>query len=130
MLDTGVLVAVARERLDPAEILAEDDVAIPAIVIAEFLVGVELDSDPARQAAQRAFLDEVLAVVPVEDYTQRVARHHADLLAYTRRTGRPRGPHDIIVAATARASDRLLVTTDVRAGFAELPEVRVRLLSS
>ena len=62
MLDTGVLVAVARGRLDLSAIATDDDVALPALAIAEFLVGVELDTDPARRAGQQAFLDDVLAV--------------------------------------------------------------------
>lgn len=129
MLDTGVLVAVARGRLDLGAIAADDDVALPALAIAEFLVGVELDADPARRAGQQAFLDEVLSVVPVADYTPQVATHHAALLAHTRRTGRPRGPHDLIIAATARAGGRTLLTTDGRADFDNLPEVTVRLLT-
>jgi tRNA(fMet)-specific endonuclease VapC len=130
MLDTGVLVAVARGRLDLGSMAADDDVALPALAIAEFLAGVELDTDPARRAGQQAFLDDVLSVVPVADYTPHVAVHHATLLAHTRRTGRPRGAHDLIIAATARATERVLVTTDSKAGFDDLPEVAVRLVHS
>lgn len=128
ILDTGVLVAGVRGRLDVAAVTDEDDVALPAVVLAEYLTGVALDTDPARQAAHRAFLDELLAVMPVEDYTPTVAEHHTALLAHVRRGGRPRGAHDLIIAATARATGRLLVTTDSQAGFTELPDVQVRVL--
>ncbi len=37
-----------------------------------------------------------------------------------------RGPRDLMIAATARATGRVLVTTDTKAGFGELPEVAVR----
>jgi tRNA(fMet)-specific endonuclease VapC len=50
---------------------------------------------------------------------------HATLLAHVRRSGRPRGAHDLIIAATAAARDRLVVSTDTTA-FADLPGVRVR----
>lgn len=89
ILDTGVLVAGVRGRLDVAAVTDEDDVALPAVVLAEYLTGVVLDADPARQAAQRAFLAELLTVMPVEDYTPTVAEHHAALLAHVRRAGRP-----------------------------------------
>ena len=128
ILDTGVLVAAVRGKLDLSVIAEEDDVALPAVVLAEYLTGVELDRDPARRAAQQAFLDELLAVTPVADYTPDVAAHHATLLAHVHRAGRPRGAHDLIIAATARATDRILVSTDAQAGFTELPEVAVRLL--
>lgn len=130
ILDTGVLVAGARSRLDLAAIADEDDVALPAVVLAEYLTGVLLDGDPARRAAQRAFLEELLAVTPVVDYTADVAEHHAALLAHVRRVGRPRGAHDLIIAATARATDRVLVSTDAQAGFLDLPDVRTKLVTA
>jgi len=42
--------------------------------------------------------------VPVVDYTLEVAVQHAALLAHVRRVGRPVGAHDLIIAATARAT--------------------------
>ena len=68
-------------------------------------------------------------MLPVVDYTHAVAVHHAALLAHVRRDGRPSGAHDLIIAATARATGRLLVTTDGRAGFADLPDVEARVLA-
>lgn len=130
ILDTGVLVAVVRGRLNATAYADEDDVALPAVALAEYLTGVELDANPARKAAQRAFLDELLTVTPVIDYNPAVAAHHATLLAHVHRAGRPRGAHDLIIAATARATERLLVTTDAQAGFADLPDVRVRLVQT
>jgi tRNA(fMet)-specific endonuclease VapC len=127
ILDTGVLVAAARGRVDLAALGDTDDVAIAAVVVAEYLAGTLLDGDPARAAAQRAFLDDVLAVVPVHPYDQHVATHHA-ALAHARSSGHPRGAHDLIIAATARATERVVVTTDERARFGELPEVTARLL--
>lgn len=73
ILDTGVLVAGARGILDPAQLPDVDDVALPAVVVAEYLAGVLLDDDAGRRAAQRAFLEDVLAVTPVEDYDSTVA---------------------------------------------------------
>jgi tRNA(fMet)-specific endonuclease VapC len=127
--DPRYLVAAVRGHLDLAAFAEEDDVALPAVALAEYLTGVELDTDPARRAAQHAFLEELLAVTPVADYTPEVAVQHAALLAHVRRAGRPRGAHDLIIAATARATDRVLVTTDAKAGFIDLPEVKVRLLA-
>ncbi len=128
ILDTGVLVAAVRGRLDLGTLAEQDDIALPAVALAEYLTGVELDPDPGRRAAQHAFLEDLLAVTPVADYTTGVAVHHAALLAHARREGRPRGAHDLIIAATARATDRILVSTDDQAGFADLPEVHSRLL--
>lgn len=130
ILDSGVLVAGVRGRLDLAELTDEDDVALPAIVLAEYLTGILLDKDEGRRAVQKAFLNDVLAVAPVEDYTPSVAEHHAVLLAHVKRTGTPRGAHDLIIAATARATGRVLVTTDHNANFGGLPDVEARVVTA
>lgn len=102
----------------------DDDVAIAAVSVAELAVGVELASDEHRRRRQ-AFVDAVLGAVSVEGYDIEVARAHGALLAHARRSGRPRGAHDLIIAATAQARRREVLTAD-RDGFAELPEVEVR----
>jgi tRNA(fMet)-specific endonuclease VapC len=57
------------------------------------------------------------------------ARHHAVLLAHARRSGRPRGAHDLQIAATARATGRTLLATH-RIAFDDLPDVRHRIAVS
>lgn len=128
ILDTAVLIDGARGHVDMALLADDDDVAIPAVVIAEYLAGNRLDPNPGRAAAQRAFLDDVLNVVPVHVYDRAVADHHASLLAHVQRSGSKRGVHDLIIAATARATGRVVVTTDERARFSDLPDVKARLL--
>jgi tRNA(fMet)-specific endonuclease VapC len=102
----------------------EDDVAIAAVTAAELLVGVEL-ADAQHHHARSAFVEEVLAGVPIEDYDLEVARVHAGLLAHGLRRGAPRGAHDLIIAATAAARRREVVTVDP-AGFGGLPDVAIR----
>jgi tRNA(fMet)-specific endonuclease VapC len=114
-----------RVRLDDL-IGDEDDVAIAAITVAELLVGVEL-ADAANRARRAALVDSLVASVPVEDYDLDVARSHAQLLAHTHRSERVRGAHDLVIAATALARGRIVVTAD-RAGFTDLPGVGVRLV--
>jgi tRNA(fMet)-specific endonuclease VapC len=128
ILDTGVLIDAVRDRVDLAALAGDDDVAIPAVAVAEYLLGPELDHDQRRAATQRAFLASVLAFLPVEPYDRTVAEHHAALMAFARRQASPRGRRDLIIAATARATSRILLTTDAGARFDELPGVAVRLL--
>jgi tRNA(fMet)-specific endonuclease VapC len=129
ILDTGVLIAGARGTFDIADLPEQDDMAVPAIVVAEYLVGISLDENVGRRATQRAFLDEVLALSPVEEYDAIVAEHHAELIAHVRRLGRSRGAHDLIIAATAKATGRVLLTTDKCARFDELPGVQTRVVT-
>jgi tRNA(fMet)-specific endonuclease VapC len=126
-LDTCALIDGYRRRLNLDAITSTDNVAIPAVVVAEYLQGVLLTPDADRAERQRAFLEEALLVAPTLDYDRRVAGAHSELLAHVRRIGSPRGAHDLIIAATARATDRIVLTTDSRARFDELPGVEVRL---
>ena len=125
ILDTAALIAL--ERADPASgdaIDDEADVAIAAVSAAELLVGVEL-ADDAHRDRRRDFVEGVLERVQMLPFDLTVARHHAHLLAHVRRVGRPRGAHDLQIAATASATDRVVITTDQTA-FMDLPHVLSR----
>jgi tRNA(fMet)-specific endonuclease VapC len=125
ILDTGALIAL--ERSD-ASLDDDDDVAIAAVTAAELLVGVEL-ADERHRAGREAFVAGVLDRVQIVVFDLEVSRHHAQLLAHARRQGRPRGAHDLQIAATARASDRTVITTD-RTAFTDLPSVTARIYGS
>jgi tRNA(fMet)-specific endonuclease VapC len=127
ILDTTILVAGERGQVRLDDLIGdEDDVVIATITVAELLVGVEL-ADEADRPRRQALVDSVVAAVPVEDYDLEVARSHAQLLAHARRSGRHRGAHDLVIAATALARNRIVVTAD-RGGFSDLPGVSVRLV--
>jgi len=102
----------------------EDDVAIAAVTIAELLVGVEL-ADRRRRPPRERYVAAVIETISIESDDLDVARVHARLLGGVRRSGRPRGAHDLIIAATAVARGRVVVSADV-AAFEDLPGVSVR----
>ncbi|HLF61445.1 MAG TPA: PIN domain-containing protein [Acidimicrobiia bacterium] len=124
LLDTTFLIDAERAEIDLDDMIHEDDdVAIAAITVAELVVGVELASREAK-ADRQAFVDEVLASIPIISYDRDIAFEHAQLLIEVRQTGRPRGAHDLLIAATARATRRSVLTADESA-FADLPGVTV-----
>ncbi|MCX4670207.1 PIN domain-containing protein [Streptomyces sp. NBC_01381] len=124
ILDTGLLIRSERDGGALAGLLnGDDDITIAAITLAELQLGVEL-ADDARRTRRQEFVDGVRALIPIEDYTADVARVHARLLAHVRREGKPRGAHDLIIAATAATTARELLTTDGKAAFDDLPGVR------
>jgi len=123
ILDTGVIIRAERGSTGLANLLdADDDITVAAITLAELQLGVEL-ADEARRAGRQEFVDGIRALIPVEDYTADVARVHARLLAHVRKSGKPRGAHDLIIAATAATTARILLTTDDKAAFDDLPGV-------
>ena len=107
---------VNKFHLDDVIADDDDDVAIAAITVAEVQVGVELSTGKTRRR-RLELLDEVVASIPILDYDLAVARAHAQLLVIVRRQGRPRGAHDLIIAATTLSSGRSLVTADEKAFF-------------
>lgn len=126
LLDTTFLIDAERTgTVVDAAIDAADDVAIAAITLAELRVGALL-AHGRRQQSRTAFVDEITEAIPLLGYDAVVAEAHAGLLVEVRVQGRPRGAHDMIIAATAKVAERTVVTADARA-FADLPGVEVRL---
>lgn len=123
LLDTTFLIDAERgaTQLD-GMIDDDDDVAIAAITLAELTVGVELAA--ARQRPRRqSYVDEIAASIPILPYDETVALRHANLLVAVGRAGQPRRAHDLIIAATASAAGRTVVSADRRA-FDGLPGVK------
>ncbi len=125
LIDTSALSALEAGADQAAGLLPDDDasIAIAAMTLAELELGVALASG-RRRARRRAFAEWVRDEVAVVPYDASTATHHAALLAHCRSTGSTRGAHDLIIAATARATGRAVVTLD-RRGFEGLPRVRL-----
>ncbi|MCP3878358.1 MAG: type II toxin-antitoxin system VapC family toxin [Sulfitobacter sp.] len=123
LLDTAFLIDAERSDAELDELIDDDDdVAIAAVTVAELLVGVKLAN--SRHRTRRAeYVEAIRSTVSVLDYDTRVAEEHAELLVAVQKAGTPRGAHDLIIAATARASGRTVVTADLSA-FQNLPGVQ------
>jgi predicted nucleic acid-binding protein len=122
ILDTNVLIAYERGKIDRAA-LDDDELAVAAVSIAEYRVGIELADTASRAADRSRALAAITSVVDVLQYTEATAAHHARLIAHVRRTGTPRGAHDLIIAAHAAESGRIVMSLDAKARFGDLPGV-------
>ncbi|HEU5129668.1 MAG TPA: PIN domain-containing protein [Glycomyces sp.] len=125
ILDTGVLIAFERGKLAPeAVVRPDDDAAIATVTLTELKVGVKL-APPSKRERREAAVERALRLYALEHYTVATTEHHADLQVHCRGAGAPRGEVDLIIAATAAATNRTLVTLDRRADFGSLPGVNV-----
>lgn len=122
ILDTNVLIAYERGTIDRSA-LDDDELAVASISIAGYRTGIELADTPERAAERARALATITSVIDVLDYTPATAAHHARLLAHVRTSGRPRGAHDLIVAAHAAETGRLVLTRDAQARFGDLPGI-------
>ena len=129
ILDTGVLIAIERGKLDVETVLGTDDAAIATITAMELLVAGER-ADEAHEQARAVHVEALLSSLPVEAYNLGVARVHARLVVEAMSKGRPRSAYDMMIAATAAATNRILITTDASAGFDQLTGVRAEVLAA
>jgi tRNA(fMet)-specific endonuclease VapC len=125
LFDTTFLIDAERTGDELDEVIDnDDDIATAAVTIAELRVGALL-ATRRRKAARSAYVEDIIATVPVLGYDLDVAEAHAELLVEVRSQGKPRGAHDLIIAATARAFGRTIISAD-RTAFRDLPGVDTR----
>jgi predicted nucleic acid-binding protein len=122
ILDTNVLIAYERGTIDRAS-LDDDELAVAAVSIAEYRVGIELADTTTRAADRARALAATVSTIDVLTYTEATAAHHAQLIAHVRRNGTPRGAHDLIIAAHASETGRIVLSRDAAARFGDLPGV-------
>ena len=122
ILDTNFLIAYERGTVDRAAI-DNDELAVAAVSIAEYRLGIELADTPKRAADRSRALVAIISVIDILDYSETTAAHHARLLAHVSRAGTPRGAHDLIIAAHAAETGRTVLSHDAKARFGDLPGV-------
>lgn len=123
VLDTTVLIAAERGRLDLGALLAtagDEPVVLPAVVASELLHGVERAQPPEVKEQRHLFVEWVLATVPLAPFGLEEARDHARLWAHLAAKGQLIGPHDLLIAATALAAGFRLATLN-RKEFRRVP---------
>ncbi|MGH3136577.1 MAG: PIN domain-containing protein [Gaiellaceae bacterium] len=104
VIDSSALIAF--ERVDASwdrmfEERGDEVVALPAIVLAEILVGVRLVGPGRLAERMRSSIDALLARVPLVHFDRDIAERWADLFAELSRSGELIPANDVQVAATA-----------------------------
>lgn len=128
VVDTSALIAFERADSTFERLLEEhgdEVIALPAIVLAEFLVGVHLLGGGPTADRKRSGIDQLLARVPLVEFGWENAERWADLVAELRGHGELIQANDVQVAATALhwgsvswSASRAKRTFDVSLAFA------------
>jgi tRNA(fMet)-specific endonuclease VapC len=127
LIDSSILIAAERGALDLdkfAARFAAEDVAISTVTAAELLHGVHRAGTAAQRHRRQAFVEGLLAQLPVIAFDLTVARVHASLWADLARRGATVGERDLMIGATAVARDYAIATRDARS-FAKIPGLKV-----
>lgn len=132
VIDTSAFVAIEREGLRWEESLpeiADEAVALAAIVYAELMAGVELANSPERAAARRSKIDALVARVPVVPFGMTMAERWAAIFAVLHRSGSLIPANDLAVAATAlELGFGVLIGPENEAHFRRVPDLRIERL--
>lgn len=123
LIDSSVLIAGERGQLDLEALMArhaEEDFAISAVTASELLHGVHRARTPAQRSQREAFVEGLLAQLPVIPFDLVTARIHARLAAELAAKKVLIGLHDLIIAATAMAKGYDVATRDERS-FPKIP---------
>lgn len=128
ILDSSVLIAAERGQFRLTallELLGDMPVAIAAITASELLHGVHRASSRGVRMRRAAFVEALLAELPVLPFGLGAARMHAELWAELARNGTMIGAHDLLIAATAIAGGDALVTLNQRE-YARVPGLQLQ----
>ncbi len=126
IVDSDVLIRYERTGRSNlfAQHAAHGTAQISAITVSELLVGVHLADTEERRARRMVFVEGLLNMLPVLDFTTDIARVHAEVYASLRQRGALIGAHDLIIAATALQNGFALLTSNYRE-FSRVPGLEV-----
>lgn len=127
LIDSSVLIASERRKLDLGDALGthtEEPVGIASITASELLHGVHRAATIAQRQRREAFVERLLAVLPVFPFDLGTARIHAALWAGLASKGASVGSHDLLIGATAIALGYRVATRD-RRSFGKIPGLDV-----
>jgi tRNA(fMet)-specific endonuclease VapC len=97
------------------------DIALCSVVKAELLFGAQRSARVDTNLQRLKLFFAPLACFPFDD---RCAEHYAMIRADLAAQGQPIGPNDLMIAATARANDAVLVTNNT-AEFSRVAGLRL-----
>ena len=130
LIDSSILIAGAREALDLDAAMSahwEEPVGIAAITASELLHGLQRAATTSQRQRREAFVERLLAVLPVLPFDLVTARVHASLWARLAAKGTNVGSHDLLIGATAIAAGYRVATRD-RRSFGRIPDLEVVVL--
>jgi predicted nucleic acid-binding protein len=127
VLDTSVIIALEKGHLTWEAITSDyEDSSVPAIAVAEYLVGLHRTRNPRLREVITLTLETIESMSTLLDFGNREAKAFAILKAEAISSGIGRSDFDLAMAAHAVVEDAILVTRDKNARLSELTGVVTR----
>jgi tRNA(fMet)-specific endonuclease VapC len=131
ILDSSVCIRGERRKITPPDLLRQihaitgsDRIGLSAIGVTEMVHGIYRADSPARSLYRRTYLDDLLSVLPVYDYTLDTARLAGQIDGEQQAIGNTIPLVDLMIAATALIEGFSIVTVNLR-HFRMIPGLHV-----
>lgn len=128
MLDTNTLIYLINRKPGYERVArrmsgrSPGELRMSAITLAELRFGIARSERPREN---EALLEELLGLVPADDFPADAAHDFGEIRAALSRRGQTIGPYDLLIAAHARHAGATLVTDDERE-FRRVPGLAVQ----
>ena len=131
VLDASVLIVAEREKRPISQLLSsleanysETQFVLSSITVMELEHGWYRANTPETALKRRRYIDEVLAIVPVEPFTREMGVLAAKIDAETKKAGLVIATADLLIGVTALYYGYAIGTRNVR-HFQMIPGLRV-----
>jgi tRNA(fMet)-specific endonuclease VapC len=114
MLDTNICIYVMKNyppKMQERFNRLAEQLCISSITLAELHYGAEKS---ARRLENLQAIEHFTARLEMLPFAPKAATHYGQLRAELERLGKPIGPHDMLIAAHARAEGLIVVTNNAR----------------
>lgn len=129
VVDTNFFIDAENGRLDLNNLdtfSGYGDAYIAAITVSELLAGVHLAKSAERRIQRSAFVEGIIAQIPVLEFNEEVARCYGELYAHflKSRAKANINVHDLQIAATCIAHGFVVLTNNVM-DFKKVPGLNI-----
>lgn len=116
LIDASVFIAFERQQLDLQPFVAgrDEGVLCSVVTASELLHGVHRATNAGTRTRREAWVEALLARLPLLDVDLAAARAHARLWADLAARGAIIGAHDLWLAAQAISADHTIATANAR----------------